>query len=777
MVKIGVYFLLSLGCLSGFAQNDFSHEWLDFFSYNNVKDLVTAEDKIYAMTDNAVFIYDNTLQTTEKLSSVNGLSGGEASAILYSPITENLVVGYASGLLEVIDNEGKITVATDIERLTVTGEKAINQLVEHDNKLFLSTSFGVVVYNIEKLEFGDTYFIGDNAAAVKVNQITVNNNLLYAATENGIYMADINANLIDYNNWQLLPPSANRNFNTIGVFDGVLFSTSNNMLYRLQNQNLQMVQSFPKDIVALKSTATNLTVSTGQNAHIFNTAMQVVAIAGNTADYGFKLQTALTQDNTVYLGTDSFGILQSTLSNPLNYTEIHPDGPSSNKVFSITALHDDLWVVYGGYTAAYTPMQNAKGYSHYNGTDWVNTPYRFDFPARDLVHVTIDPNHENKAYISSFAQSSSGQLDATGGLLVVENDEPTIFLNHTNSGLEDLAPNDPNYNSVRINGTAFDNMGNLWVTNSWVSNRLKKLDPRGNWSSYDLSSLISNPAFGLNQLVIDRNNTIWIGSRRNGALVYSPNGNRMRSLTTEVNKGGLPDLNVRALAVDRNNRIWIGTQKGLVVFSDTGSLFDGNIYNAEPVIIEDDGIARKLMGEQSVNTIAIDGAGNKWFGTDNAGVLATNPSGQKTLYRFNKDNSPLPSNRIMKIEINDSNGHIIIATDKGIVVFDSNVAPFGKSLDEVYAYPNPVRKNHEFVTIDGRNGTHLPRGTNVKIVDAAGRLVYETNVLEGQELKGGKVIWDKTNLAGRGVASGVYIVLLTLPDTSETAITKIAIIN
>jgi len=81
------------------------------------------------------------------------------------------------------------------------------------------------------------------------------------------------------------------------------------------------------------------------------------------------------------------------------------------------------------------------------------------------------------------------------------------------------------------------------------------------------------------------------------------------------------------------------------------------------------------------------------------------------------------------------------------------------------------------VTIDGRNDTNLPRGTNVKILDASGRLVHETNVIEGQELKGGKVVWDKTNLSGRKVASGVYIVLLSLPDKSETSMTKIAIIN
>jgi hypothetical protein len=93
--------------------------------------------------------------------------------------------------------------------------------------------------------------------------------------------------------------------------------------------------------------------------------------------------------------------------------------------------------------------------------------------------------------------------------------------------------------------------------------------------------------------------------------------------------------------------------------------------------------------------------------------------------------------------------------------------------------PIPIRlkSNHEFVTIDGRNGTHIPYGTNVKILDAAGKLVYETNVEEGQEEFGGKVVWNKTNLAGHKVASGVYLVLLYEPDNAEVSSTKIAIIN
>jgi hypothetical protein len=217
----------------------------------------------------------------------------------------------------------------------------------------------------------------------------------------------------------------------------------------------------------------------------------------------------------------------------------------------------------------------------------------------------------------------------------------------------------------------------------------------------------------------------------------------------------------------------------MVVYSRASGVFDDNNPEANPIVIngDEDGFGERLLGDQTINSIVVDGADNKWFGTDNGGVIYTNPSGQTTLANFSKQNSPLPSNRIIKISVDKSSGKVYFATDKGIVAYNSNVVPFGDVLGEVYAYPNPALKNHQTVTIDGRNGTNLPKGTNVKIIDVAGNLVFETNVVEGQELQGGKVVWNKQNLAGNKVASGIYIVLLSNDDASETSVTKIAIVN
>jgi len=758
-----------------FSQTDFSNRWEDFFSYNNVKDFIVVDDNMYALTDNAVFVYNTNTKEIQKLSSINGLSGETTSAIYYNSLHKRLVIGYETGLIEVLDDDGTITISKDIVNFNQSGEKRINHISELNDKLYISTPFAIVVYDINKLEFGDTYFIGANSSSVKINQTLIADNQLYAATENGIYKASLsNVNLIDFNNWQQL---FSGEYTNIIEFNTFIYASIGSDLIKINGANSTVEKTFTNSIKKLKNNNQNLIVTTQTEAQILNTNLSEIYKSTPTTNYNFTLNSASTHNGNLLLATNEFGVLQIPVSGNQTFTEIHPKGPLSNSVFNMDALNKNIWFVYGGYTSAYVPTGNLKGYSHYNGTVWKNTLFTAAFPVLDLVNVTIDPTQENRVFLSSFADTNSGNILSGGGLFEVVDDQIINFYNSKNSPLEDLFPSDPNRITTRVNGTVFDTQGNLWVTDALASNKLKKLSSAGVWKSVDLRSIQTNSAEEVNSVIVDKINSLWMGTRRNGAYVYNETGERKRALTTEPTKGNLPHANVRAIAADGNNKIWIGTQSGLVVFYNASGLFEASIYDAEPIIILDDGIPKKLLGNQTINSIAVDGADNKWFGTDNGGVLYTNPSGQKTLASFNKDNSPLPSNKILKISVDITNGKVYFATDKGVVAYNSNVASFGETLEEVYAYPNPALKNHQTITIDGKNGNHLPKGTNVKILDVAGNLVYETNVVEGQEIQGGKVVWDKTNLAGKKVASGIYIVLLSNDDASETTSTKIAIIN
>ena len=760
-----------------FSQVDYSDSWEDFYSYNNVKDFVKVDNVLYALTDNAVFTFDETTSETKKFSSIQGLSGETTSSIHYNATFKRLVIGYQNGLIEVIDENGAITISSDIANFSQSGVKRINHISEFGNTLYLSTSFAIVEYNIEKLEFGDTFFIGNSSTSLEINKTLISDGKIYAVTEDGVFTADVTNNfLIDFNSWQ--QQFNGRNFGEIAFFNNQIYVSEGNKLYRLNMGILTEIRDYFENIIGLKSVGDYLSVTLNKSAIILNSANNQVNVFNTTTDFDFTLNTAFIKDAIMYLATKEFGVLKVS-SGQLNiYEEIHPEGPLSNTVFSIDVKDNNLWVVYGGYDDAYTPNQKKQGFSHFNGENWINTQYNPDFSVIDLNCISIDPNADNRVYISSFGDTNLVNSVSTGGLLVLENDEIKTFYNHLNSPLEDVISSNPSRVSIRTSGTSFDTQGNLWVASISFDEELKKLSLSGQWSSFDLSSLKTIPGkLGLSEIAISGNNTVWVGTRRNGVYAFNESGNRKRALIATPNLGNLPNTDVLSLAIDKSNSVWLGTNSGMVVFRNASGVFDADVLNAQPIIIEENGVGERLLGDQRINTIVIDGADNKWFGTDNGGVIYTNPSGQTTLANFSKQNSPLPSNKILKIRIDNSNGKVYFATDKGIVVYNSGVAEFGEYLGDVYAYPNPALKNHETITIDGRKGTHLPKGTNVKILDVAGNLVYETNVVEGQELQGGKVVWNKTNLAGKKVASGVYIVLLSNDDASETATAKLAIVN
>jgi hypothetical protein len=122
-----------------------------------------------------------------------------------------------------------------------------------------------------------------------------------------------------------------------------------------------------------------------------------------------------------------------------------------------------------------------------------------------------------------------------------------------------------------------------------------------------------------------------------------------------------------------------------------------------------------------------------------------------SIHHFTTDNSPLPSNTIESIAINDLSGEVFIGTSKGIVSYMSDATKPSEKLenDNIHAYPNPVTSTYNGkISIVG-----LTMDCNVKIVDAAGYLVNEGTS------NGGMYTWNGRDKRGEKVTSGVYYVL------------------
>ena len=355
------------------------------------------------------------------------------------------------------------------------------------------------------------------------------------------------------------------------------------------------------------------------------------------------------------------------------------------------------------------------------------------------------------------------------GLLKVVNDVPQILYNQTNSGLESLIyPPDPNYISIRINGGAFDKTGNLWVNNSLIQKGLKVLKTNGQWQSFSLDGILTKSIdTSMGRMVIDKNGTKWWCTNTDGVISYNESTGKFKKITLGSDKGNLPSSDARAVAVDTNGQLWIGTTKGLRVLSNISSFTSDNQMTTNSIIILEDGLAQELLYEQFITDIVVDGSNNKWIGTADSGVFLVSSNGQETKYHFTTSNSPLPSNTINDIEINNTTGEVFIASDKGMVSFKGTATSASENLNNAYVYPNPVRPEYQgTVKIAGL----LDKAT-VKITDIEGNLVYETTS------EGGTIEWDTTAFGKHKVASGVYMIFITSQDGIETKLKKVMIIR
>lgn len=633
--------------------------------------------------------------------------------------------------------------------------------MENEGMLYISCDFGIVQYNLATLGFGDTYRIGDLGKEIKVTQTVVFEGYIYAATATGVLRGDLtNKNLNDYQQWMQIAAGG---WTNIASFGNALFALSNSgSMQRLEGAVFVPFYQLPISANDIRNNGDYLIVTTPNTVSVFNKNLSLtLQINSNqVADNLPKFTCASIIGETIYLGTKENGVVTTTISNPSVFELMNPDGPIRNNIFSIKATATNLWAVYGDYDVYYNPDPlDYFGISKFTDTGWQNTSYSqlrqaVGQEVASLVSVTVNPKNEEEVYLSSFHS----------GLLKVKNDVPTLLYNNTNSGLESFVGG----NTIRINGTAFDRSGNLWVTNSIVKNGLKVLRTNGQWQSYNLENYFQvTGKFNLGRLTIDKNGTKWMVTRDDGIIAFNENGNIFKKIKMGSEEGNLPINDARVTAVDNNNQLWIGTRKGLRVLSSVDRFLSTGQMATKAIIILEDDLAQELLYEQFITDIVVDGANNKWIGTADSGVFMVSPDGQQTLYHFTTSNSPLPSNTINDIDINGTTGEIFMATDKGMLSFKGTATDASENLSNVVVYPNPVRPGFEgTVKVSG-----LLDKCNVKITDIEGNIVHEAIA------EGGTIEWDTKSFGKYNVASGVYMIFISAKDGVETNVKKVMIIR
>lgn len=314
--------------------------------------------------------------------------------------------------------------------------------------------------------------------------------------------------------------------------------------------------------------------------------------------------------------------------------------------------------------------------------------------------------------------------------------------------------------ALQLQDGFWDNQQKFWIAdyaNGLVSNI------SGTYKSYSPTSQDTLFQYRKDSIVLDSDKNRWtrLGAYQ-GIMVETPAKQRTY-LYSGKGQGNLPSTTVASMTLDKYGQIWVGTTAGVAVFDDPASVVSGRNLDAYTPIFE----KRRLLANETVTTIAIDGGNRKWMGTNN-GVFLFSEDGTELVSNFTVANSPLPSNQISYISIEPSTGEVFMRTSQGMVSYQGTAMEAGDNISgKALIYPNPVRPEYEgLITIDG-----LYENVVVKITDVAGRLIYET------KSNGSRAVWNGQYPTGGKVPTGIYYVMTSTDEGNQALMGKIAVVR
>lgn len=745
--------------------------WTDHLPYNSGSDIAADDENVYLASASGLFVYSTDDNSIQKYSKVNILNDVEVRLVGYSKTTNSIVIVYNNANIDIIRNN-KVTNLPFIKNSNEL--KTINEVNIIGNLAYLSTEYGITIIDLEKQEIVDSYKFGPNGSNININSTTVIGNTIYAASTNGYYTANTSNNLLDFNNWTLSTEFRTDNILLVRNIESKLF-----IVTQRDNENAANSYLRDADTTTADASLSNIEFKSfeklNDNTYILNTSTNSIILNSdlqitNTLNHNNNRTVGAALVNNRFFVADDYNPLieiDKVTFDVINF--IRPNGPSGKNIFDMDASNGVLWTANGGHTFAYNGAFSNAELFRYDGTTW-QSYVTYNPPSLtgkfDILGVTANPEVADDVYFGTWGL----------GVLRYHNSLPFITYDHTNT---ELAVRDAlsEFNWIGTGEGAFDEDGNFWTTNTYSTRGIGVRKKDGTWKSFDLSPEISAEETAVYDLAIDNNGYKWITlPKANSIVVFddngtidNPNDDRKVLLTPSVGAGSIPGGRGIKVEVDKDGLIWIGTSDGIAVHYNPGGVFDGDL-DFERIIFFDGENNEIVLQNSTVKEITVDGFNRKWISVENSGVLLLSDDGKETLLEFNTENSPLLSNIVNAITIDETTGEVFMGTDLGLVSYRGEAISGQENLNEISVFPNPVRPEYKGnIAING-----LLDNSTVKITDINGTLVTE---LKSQ---GGQVLWDGNNFEGRRASTGVYLVFVSGENSNadlQTEVGKIMIVN
>jgi len=802
-----LFFLLSAQAMQGQALGT----WKSYMAYQNATMVAVADNGcVYAVykgypylnlgvtsvSDGSLMRYDPKYGESKKIFKANGLNDAYIVRIAYMESKKILVIVYDNGNIDLYDtstdtgnNRADVYNIASFMNQTALPDKTVNDIVFDDSFAYICMNYGIIAIDVTTKTFKNTYNIG-----LKTYSMCIWGDYVYAATENGIKRAKKDGYLSSASSWESYPLSYNGNPSLISK----ILTYNNNFVF-FQNGAGVFYQTEPfATPIALSGAPNNL-----NQVAIINNQLVLLDNSGIYfySNLNSSYETRIDSNSSVYVSSinnsDIYWLAQGyqgisnvskttgTISSPIVL-----NSPKRNLIFNMKFDQGKLLLVGGGMSA--NNFNNSGTFMVLDDKDdWYNVDEVVvqqqirtqtgvsSLVCRDFSDVAVDPRDNNHYFVTAFGE---GLYEFKSNPETKKIDFEKLYTEKNTSGILKSVTSSTYNNKdqyIRLGGLAYDNNNNLYIISSNeldVERPIVIYTADGKWTNLGDPNLPKITLF--KSLIVTGKNQKWtIATRAAWPGIYVFNDDEQifyfsKTFTDQDNEN-LDITYFNCVTEDLNGTIWVGTSIGPIVFYNPEAITkpgsSGFNRCSRIKMPRNDGtdLADFLLDGVNITSIAVDGANRKWIGTTGSGVFLVSPTGEEVIANYNTDNSPLISNNIMGIAVNNANGEVFIGTDQGLVSYMSDATEGKPDYSNVYAYPNPVRPDFVGDVVV----TGLIKDSNVKITDLSGNAIYQGTSV------GGQFTWNCKNRAGERVKTGVYLVFAATADGTQGVVSKIVVIK
>ena len=664
--------------------------WTTHFAYNNVTQIAMASDKVYAISDGSLYSVDKQSELIKVYNNQSGLHSTGITCIHYDATGKQLLIGYSTGKMDIMSANG-VKYISELYNKDMTQRKTIYNFTIKGRTAYLATAYGVQTMDLRENKLVDSYWLRPGGQETEVKDVLIKNDSIYAFTDDSLFCASMQANLVDYTVWKRekagrVKPDEEKGIHYqdatshwyAGYTEGIVrftqtarltykpqgpltnkpyyVSAVGNQLFMLSGGRWTAQDYTPGNVMRyVNNTWHNISVDSIQKVSN-NSPLDFMNVAVDPQDANHYYVTSYGTGLYEFRGdqcvshTSANGVIGSAVTNnPAHYTRL-------------TGAHFDsagrLWFMNAGQVAYPIIIKSGETYTGVQvkeeGTNAV-----IQIP-QDIL---IDKRHEQyKWLIAAYKEARVILLDDKGTPLDATDDRTAMRKEWTNQQGRTFKPN-------HIYAAMQDRLGRIWLatdlgaayidanTDFFVSDAIIQPDVRDNNDENPITSLRAKA------LCQASDGQIWIGTEDLGVYVLNEAATEIVAHYTTDNSA-MSGNGVLSLTCNNEGHVFIGTSEGLVEYDPNGWGEGLNESEDETVgELEEGSMLRWKLHFSYSNPEEIVATPNHIFACANGSLFSVDRADEAIVY-WNKATG-LNGTSVAHIAYDAGSGKLIIAYENG----------------------------------------------------------------------------------------------------------------